>query len=111
MNGHREGSVSEDEQGVKRRLRTPKSPPAGVAALPTIKAHEELTAAAVADDGTPPPAPSTGTANGPVRRRRRSSSIKVKPPPGVTPQKAVDWEIPRKVFHSSIGAHKVCPFC
>ncbi|WWC92052.1 uncharacterized protein L201_007006 [Kwoniella dendrophila CBS 6074] len=54
----------------------------------------------------PPPAPSTqtGTGDRPVTtRKRRSSSIKRKPSPGVTPTKAVDWEIPRKTLHSSIG--------
>lgn len=100
---HREGSISEDEEGVRRRHRSPRSPPNGVAVLPTIKAHEELDASALADDHAPPPAASTGLANGQVIRRRRSSSVKQKPPPGVTPQKVVDWEIPRKTFHSSIG--------
>jgi diacylglycerol kinase (CTP) len=88
-----------------------------VATLQTIRAHVEMDTSAIDDSGasSPPPAPSALLAHGPdaitdngvpasgVRRRRRSSSIKVKPPPGVTPTKAVDWEIPRKVFHSSIG--------
>ncbi|WVQ63058.1 uncharacterized protein L199_001209 [Kwoniella botswanensis] len=54
----------------------------------------------------PPPAPSTQTGTGDrpvVTRKRRSSSVKRKPSPGVTPTKAVDWEIPRKTLHSSIG--------
>ncbi|OCF34455.1 hypothetical protein I317_03492 [Kwoniella heveanensis CBS 569] len=56
----------------------------------------------------PPPAASTSTGTGarPVMtatRKRRSSSIKRKPSPGVVPTKAVDWEIPRKTLHSSIG--------
>ena len=59
----------------------------------------------------PPPAPSAQAASDPRYgqlagsgvRRRRASSIKRKLSPGVTPTKAVDWEIPRKVFHSSIG--------
>jgi hypothetical protein len=59
----------------------------------------------------PPPAPSAragsdpnyGNVAGSGTRKRRSSSIKRKLSPGVTPQKAVDWEIPRKAFHSSIG--------
>nr|KIR83746.1 hypothetical protein I308_05830 [Cryptococcus tetragattii IND107] len=54
----------------------------------------------------PPPAPSTetGTSSRPVvTRKRRSSSIKRKPSPGKVPEKVVDWEIPRKTFHSSIG--------
>lgn len=59
----------------------------------------------------PPPAPSAhaamnpnyGQLGGSGVRRRRASSIKRKLSPGVTPTKAVDWEIPRKVFHSSIG--------
>ncbi|BEI80410.1 hypothetical protein CcaverHIS002_0109390 [Cutaneotrichosporon cavernicola] len=109
----REGSVSsisEDEEAFRRRNRQARSPPAGVGTLPTIRANVEGTA----DEDplhAPPPAPSAGAAHAtvigpdgqPVLRRRRSSSIKVKPPPGVTPQKAVDWEIPRKAFHSSIG--------
>ncbi|WRT70495.1 uncharacterized protein IL334_007493 [Kwoniella shivajii] len=57
--------------------------------------------------GPPPPASSTQTGTGerPIHatRKRRSSSIKRKPSPGVTPTKAVDWEIPRKTLHSSIG--------
>ncbi|GMK54889.1 hypothetical protein CspeluHIS016_0114750 [Cutaneotrichosporon spelunceum] len=109
----REGSVSsisEDEDGLRRRSRQARSPPTGVGTLPTIRANVE----GAADEDplhAPPPAPSAGAAHAsvigpdgqPVLRRRRSSSIKVKPPPGVTPQKAVDWEIPRKAFHSSIG--------
>jgi hypothetical protein len=59
----------------------------------------------------PPPAPSAragsdpnyGSIAGSGPRKRRASSIKRKLSPGVTPQKAVDWEIPRKAFHSSIG--------
>ena len=52
----------------------------------------------------PPPAASTLASQGrPVTRKRRSSSVKRKLSPGVVPTKAVDWEIPRKVFHSSIG--------
>ena len=59
----------------------------------------------------PPPAPSAQAASDPRYgelagsgvRRRRASSIKRKLSPGVTPTKAVDWEIPRKAFHSSIG--------
>lgn len=103
------GSTSEDEEGARRR-RQPRSPPAGVGTLPTIRAHVEGTAN---EDplNAPPPAPSAGSAHAvvigpdgqPVRRRRRSSSIKQKPPPGAVPQKVVDWEIPRKTFHSSIG--------
>ena len=54
----------------------------------------------------PPPAPSAliGPDGKPLApRRRRSSSIKRKLSPGVVPTKAVDWEIPRKALHSSIG--------
>ncbi|AAW41406.2 hypothetical protein CNBA8100 [Cryptococcus deneoformans B-3501A] len=54
----------------------------------------------------PPPAASTQTGTGSrpvVTRKRRSSSIKRKPSPGKVPEKVVDWEIPRKTFHSSIG--------
>jgi diacylglycerol kinase (CTP) len=59
----------------------------------------------------PPPAPSamTGTGNKPVTRKRRSSSIKRKPSPGVRPVAAVDWEIPRKTLHSSIGTSDTFP--
>lgn len=104
------GSISEDEEGVRRRRQQPRSPPNGVGTLPTIRAH----VVGSADEDplhAPPPAPSAGAAHAvvigpdgqPVRRRRRSSSIKQKPPPGVKPEKVVDWEIPRKTFHSSIG--------
>jgi hypothetical protein len=53
----------------------------------------------------PPPAPSSamGTEGRTVTRQRRSSSIKRKLSPGVRPAKVVDWEIPRKTLHSSIG--------
>ena len=121
----RESSASASEDDVDASLRrrsVPRSPraiprsppPPGVATLPTIVAHVEMdTASIMSDDGahSPPPAPSAILAHSSeapptgVRRRRRSSSIKVKPPPGVTPTKAVDWEIPRKVFHSSIGEY------
>jgi diacylglycerol kinase (CTP) len=56
----------------------------------------------------PPPAASTMTAQGkPVTRKRRSSSIVRKPSPGAVPTKAVDWEIPRKTLHSSIGKYRL----
>lgn len=114
----RDGSVSEDDVdnvlrrrgAVPRSPRTvPRSPPPGVHTLPTIVAHVEMDSSALSDSEAhaPPPAPSAvfGTAapGTEVRRRRRTSSIHVKPPPGVKPTKAVDWEIPRKAFHSSIG--------
>ncbi|KAL1409797.1 Diacylglycerol kinase [Vanrija albida] len=105
-------SGSEDEGDGPRR-RSAKSPPVGVATLPTVPDDAELKSdgeASVFSESAPPPSRSAlpgavvYDANGrPVVRRRRSSSIKTKPPPGVTPTKAVDWEIPRKTFHSSIG--------
>ncbi|KAL7422626.1 Diacylglycerol kinase [Cryptotrichosporon argae] len=86
--------------------------------LPTIPAREVIEgealqqepgtfAAPFADDDDaagPPPAPSASfDPTRPVTRKRRSSSIKRKPSPGVVPKSVVDWEIPRKTFHSSIG--------
>lgn len=105
-------SGSEDEgDGVSfPRRRSAKSPPIGVATLPTVPDDAELKSDgehSVFSDSAPPPSRSAAIVydqNGnPVIRRRRRSSIKTKPPPGVTPTKAVDWEIPRKTFHSSIG--------
>ncbi|TXT03893.1 hypothetical protein VHUM_04316 [Vanrija humicola] len=107
----RSGSEDEGGDGAFPRRRSAKSPPVGVATLPTVPDDAELKSDgehSVFSDSAPPPARSANAivydANGnPVVRRRRSSSIKTKPPPGVTPTKAVDWEIPRKTFHSSIG--------
>jgi hypothetical protein len=103
----------------KRTPVTSPSPYNGVPTLPTIPADEDFDSTATADASrptspstlsrAPPPAPSAAIAAAgvvgprPVTRPRRSSSIKRKPSPGVTPQKAVDWEIPRKSLHSSIG--------
>lgn len=107
------GYSSSESEGPRRRSarRPSRSPQTTTSTLPIIRAHVEL------DPNHPehadaPAAPSSaftnGQANGkingqPVIRRRRSSSVHAKPPPGVTPTKAVDWEIPRKTFHSSIG--------
>ncbi|TYJ54984.1 hypothetical protein B9479_004295 [Cryptococcus floricola] len=69
-------------------------------------ADADAPASPISEDSFPPPALSTQTGTGDkplVTRRRRSSSVKRKPSPGVTPTKVVDWEIPRKTFHSSIG--------
>lgn len=113
----RESSASEDDveaslrrRNVPRSPRSARSPPVGVATLPTIVAQVPMDSSR--PDFTahsPPPAPSAGLAHAsdvPAPRRRRSSSIKIKPPPGVVPTKAVDWEIPRKAFHSSIGEYR-----
>lgn len=109
------GYSSSESEGPRRRSRRPsRSPQTNTSTLPIIRAHVEL------DPNHPehadaPAAPSSaftngvqnGKANGqPVIRRRRSSSVHAKPPPGVTPTKAVDWEIPRKTFHSSIGEYR-----
>lgn len=56
----------------------------------------------------PPPAPSSalgteGRPLPPIARKRRTSSITRKPSPGAVPKTVVDWEIPRKTLHSSIG--------
>ncbi|WVQ85776.1 hypothetical protein IAT38_007943 [Cryptococcus sp. DSM 104549] len=123
----RDGSL-EQEDGVPRVRKNPPrsarpSGANGLATLPTIPDPEaEVEADVAARSGSapgaselahplhphaaPPPAASTQTGTGDrpvVTRKRRSSSVKRKPSPGVTPTKAVDWEIPRKTFHSSIG--------
>ncbi|ORY35878.1 hypothetical protein BCR39DRAFT_512779 [Naematelia encephala] len=112
----RDGSVDhEEEGGVKIRKNVPRSTRAskspgptsaynGLPTLPTIPADSETPVEPTRLP--PPPAPSANAAFTGVRpptRKRRSSSIKRKPSPGVTPTKAVDWEIPRKTLHSSIG--------
>jgi len=89
----------------------------GLPTLPTIGDDDDVLLSSGPSSPTsgrpPPPAPSAragsdpnyGNIAGSGTRKRRSSSIKRKLSPGVTPQKAVDWEIPRKAFHSSIGAY------
>lgn len=108
----RDGSVesSDNEHGVtnRRSNRHTKSPTYdGLPTLSTISDPDEPSSS-TAPRKPPPPAPSTASAKAdmpgrPGTRKRRSSSIKRKPSPGVTPTKAVDWEIPRKTLHSSIG--------
>lgn len=107
---------SSSESDAPRRRRPSRSPQTATSTLPIIRAHVELDPASP-EHADAPAAPSsaftngqaqpngkaTNGPNGPVIRRRRSSSVHAKPPPGVTPTKAVDWEIPRKTFHSSIG--------
>jgi hypothetical protein len=83
----------------------------GLPTLPPISDNQDLDFAVTdspmseKDFRPPPPAPSSamGTEGRPMTRPRRSSSIKRKLSPGVRPAKAVDWEIPRKTLHSSIG--------
>lgn len=124
MNG-KSGSV-EGEQSTIRARRAVASPGSskrqladpvynGLPTLPTIGDDDDVLLSSGPSSPTsgrpPPPAPSARTASDPNygsiagsgTRKRRSSSIKRKLSPGVTPQKAVDWEIPRKAFHSSIG--------
>lgn len=93
----------------------------GLPTLPTIGDDDDVILSSGPTSPTslgraPPPAPSArassdpnyGAIAGSGPRKRRASSIKRKLSPGVTPQKAVDWEIPRKAFHSSIGeSHSV----
>jgi hypothetical protein len=94
------------------RTRKNRTRPADANAYGGVPTLETIT-----DDGVlsspsrpPPPAASKGAAIGlangatrPVNRPRRSSSIRGKPSPGAVPATVVDWEIPRKTFHSSIG--------
>lgn len=108
-------SSSESEAPRRRTARRPsRSPQTTTSTLPIIRAHVELDPSHP-EHADAPAAPSSAFTNGqpngkaangqPVIRRRRSSSVHAKPPPGVTPTKAVDWEIPRKTFHSSIGEY------
>ncbi|GFZ48309.1 DAG kinase 1 [Saitozyma sp. JCM 24511] len=116
----RDGSIEPEEDVVRRRnparAARGKSPGPnsvtshnGLPTLETIPDPQEddgnASPSASVSSHPPPPAPSaaTGTEGRPVTRKRRSSSIKRKPSPGVTPTKVVDWEIPRKALHSSIG--------
>jgi len=108
--GSRPGSVRSAKSPVhSSHADSPSSPYNGLPTLPTVPDDDALT---FSEPGSPmsessrppPPASSTLTSQGkPVTRKRRSSSIVRKPSPGVTPTKAVDWEIPRKTLHSSIG--------
>jgi len=108
--GSRTGSVRSTKSPVhSSRANSPSSLYNGLPTLPTVPDDDALT---FSEPGSPmsesirapPPASSTLTSQGkPVTRKRRSSSIVRKPSPGVTPTKAVDWEIPRKTLHSSIG--------
>jgi len=125
MNGKVSG-LAEGEQSTIRARRAGASPGAakrqladpvynGLPTLPTIGDDDDVLLSSGPSSPTsgrpPPPAPSAragsdpnyGGIAGSGTRKRRSSSIKRKLSPGVTPQKAVDWEIPRKAFHSSIG--------
>lgn len=124
MNGKAGGSM--EEQSTIRARRAAASPGSakrqmtdpvynGLPTLPTIGDDDDVLLSSGPSSPTssrpPPPAPSAragsdpnfGSIAGSGTRKRRSSSIKRKLSPGVTPQKAVDWEIPRKAFHSSIG--------
>lgn len=124
------GYSSSESDAPRRRTggrRPSRSPQAATSTLPIIRAHVELDPSSP-EHADAPAAPSStfkngdaananavngngnGNGNGvgaqgqpPVLRRRRSSSVHAKPPPGVKPTKAVDWEIPRKTLHSSIG--------
>ncbi|KAK8850344.1 hypothetical protein IAR55_004262 [Kwoniella newhampshirensis] len=111
----RDGSIdSESDSTSSTGMRVRKNPPRsarpsganGLSTLPTIPdpdADESMLDKSVSP---PPPAPSTQTGTGErpiVTRNRRSSSVKRKPSPGAIPTKVVDWEIPRKTLHSSIG--------
>jgi len=125
MNGKASGSM-DGEQSTIRARRAAASPGSakrqltdpvysGLPTLPTIGDDDDVVLSSGPSSPSsgrpPPPAPSAragsdpnfGSIAGSGTRKRRSSSIKRKLSPGVTPQKAVDWEIPRKAFHSSIG--------
>jgi len=107
-------AVASSPGTTKRQLADPAYN--GLPTLPTIGDDDDVVLSSGPSSPTglgrpPPPAPSAragsdpnyGNVAGSGTRKRRSSSIKRKLSPGVTPQKAVDWEIPRKAFHSSIG--------
>jgi diacylglycerol kinase (CTP) len=125
MNGKASGFMDGDQSTIRAR-RAAASPGSakrqltdpvysGLPTLPTIGDDDDVLLSSGPSSPTsgrpPPPAPSAragsdpnyGSIAGSGTRKRRSSSIKRKLSPGVTPQKAVDWEIPRKAFHSSIG--------
>jgi len=126
MNGKASGFMDGDQSTTIRARRAAASPGSvkrqltdpvynGLPTLPTIGDDDDVLLSSGPSSPTsgrpPPPAPSAragsdpnyGSIAGSGTRKRRSSSIKRKLSPGVTPQKAVDWEIPRKAFHSSIG--------
>lgn len=102
--------LSDESEGPRpRRSNQPTKSPVydGLPTLPTITDPDEPSTSR-SRSKPPPPAPSASMAkkdmpDRPGTRKRRSSSIKRKPSPGVTPTKVVDWEIPRKTLHSSIG--------
>lgn len=104
--GSRPGSVRSTRSPVSP---TPSSPYNGLPTLPTVPDDDAISFFSDAgspgpESRPPPPAASTLTSQGkPVTRKRRSSSIVRKPSPGAVPTKVVDWEIPRKTLHSSIG--------
>jgi len=126
LNGKASGLMDGDQSTTIRARRAAASPGSakrqltdpvynGLPTLPTIGDDDDVLLSSGPSSPTsgrpPPPAPSAragsdpnyGSIAGSGTRKRRSSSIKRKLSPGVTPQKAVDWEIPRKAFHSSIG--------
>ncbi|KAK4686417.1 hypothetical protein P7C73_g3716, partial [Tremellales sp. Uapishka_1] len=105
----RDGSESDSSTSASTaataRTRKQQTTHNGLPVLSTVPDDDAVFPDGHAIINPPPPARSaaTGTEQRPVTRPRRSSSIKRKPSPGVVPQKAVDWEIPRKSLHSSIG--------
>lgn len=124
----RDGSIESDGGAsasgstirARRAPQTQASPYNGLPTLPTIGDDDDIFLSSGPSSPTspgraPPPAPSAQAAADPKYgqlagsgvRRRRASSIKRKLSPGVTPTKVVDWEIPRKVFHSSIGTYQL----
>jgi diacylglycerol kinase (CTP) len=106
--GSTEQDITESEHLVRARRTSSRAKSPSYNGLPTFPPIPADPDAVIDDSKVPPPSSSAGTsASGivrPVTRPRRSSSIKRKPSPGVTPTKVVDWEIPRKTLHSSIGA-------
>jgi diacylglycerol kinase (CTP) len=113
-NGFRHSSLDPEERDPDQTVRARKNPnrsvPVGSKSsyngLPTLSPIPANPDVMVDAKKVPPPSISAGSGpSGTVRpmNRQRSSSIKRKPSPGVTPTKVVDWEIPRKTLHSSIG--------
>ena len=105
----RKSSAPRSVRSSKSPASTQSSPYNGLPTLPTVPdADAEPGSPAMEASRPPPPAASTLTGMGrPVTRKRRSSSVKRKLSPGVKPTKAVDWEIPRKSLHSSIGGSTI----
>ena len=110
----RDGSLelSDDNEGNSARRSTRPVKSTAYDRLPTLPTipDPDTTEMGASTSKPPPPAPSTALAKTgserierPGTRKRRSSSIKRKLSPGVTPTTVVDWEIPRKALHSSIG--------